>query len=75
MIGGVKIEYVPARPGDYAGKEVSAAKILRELKWEPKIGFEEGMRRTIEWFEPLYQREPNARPRLETEESREEVCV
>ncbi|MCU1266814.1 MAG: Capsular polysaccharide biosynthesis protein [Acidobacteria bacterium] len=54
--GGVKIEYLAARPGDYAGKEVSAQKILRELEWEPKIDFEEGMRRTIEWFRPLYQR-------------------
>jgi UDP-glucose 4-epimerase len=53
--GGVKIEYVPARPGDYAGKEVSARKILNELEWEPLVGFEEGMRRTIEWFKPHYR--------------------
>jgi UDP-glucose 4-epimerase len=53
--GGVKIEYVPARPGDYGGKKVSASKILKELEWEPKVGFEEGMRRTIEWFKPLYR--------------------
>jgi UDP-glucose 4-epimerase len=53
--GGVKIEYVPARPGDYGGKEVSASKILQELEWEQKVGFEEGMRRTIEWFKPIYQ--------------------
>jgi UDP-glucose 4-epimerase len=52
--GGVKIEYVPARPGDYGGKEVSAKKILQELEWEPKIDFEEGMRRTVEWFKPKY---------------------
>jgi UDP-glucose 4-epimerase len=55
--GGVKIEYVPARPGDYAGKEVSAQKALRELEWRPKVDFEEGMRRTIEWFKPVYHRE------------------
>ena len=55
--GGVKIEYVPARPGDYAGKEVSAQKALRELEWRPRVDFEEGMRRTIEWFKPVYQRD------------------
>ena len=54
--GGVHVEYVPARPGDYAGKAVSAAKILRELEWQPQVDFEEGMRRTIEWFKTKYQR-------------------
>jgi UDP-glucose 4-epimerase len=53
--GGVKIEHVPARPGDYAGKEVSASKVLHELEWEPKVEFEEGMRRTVEWFKKKYQ--------------------
>jgi UDP-glucose 4-epimerase len=46
----VKIEYVPARPGDYKGKEVSSEKAKKELGWEPKISFEEGMRRYIEWY-------------------------
>jgi UDP-glucose 4-epimerase len=51
LLGGrVKIEYTPARPGDYAGKEVSAEKARRELGWEPKVDFEEGMKRTIEWY-------------------------
>lgn len=53
--GGVRVEYVPARPGDYAGKEVSAEKIRRELEWEPKVDFEAGMRHTIEWFETKYR--------------------
>jgi UDP-glucose 4-epimerase len=48
--GGVRIEYAPARPGDYGGKEVSAKKAHQELEWEPRVDFEEGMRRTIEWF-------------------------
>jgi len=52
--GGVKIEHMPARPGDYAGKEISAKKVLEELEWEPKINFEEGMKRTIDWFKTKY---------------------
>jgi UDP-glucose 4-epimerase len=58
--GGVKVEYVPARPGDYAGKEVSAQKVLRELAWAPVVDFEDGMRSTIAWFKPMYQ--PEATP-------------
>jgi UDP-glucose 4-epimerase len=53
--GGVRIEYVPARPGDYAGKEVSARRILADLNWEPRVDFEAGMARTIEWFKQKYQ--------------------
>lgn len=52
--GGVKIEYTPARPGDYGGKEVSAEKAKRELGWEAAVDFEEGMRRTIKWFRERY---------------------
>ena len=53
--GGVRIEHVPARPGDYAGKEVSAKKILDELRWEPRVDFEAGMTRTVDWFKQKYR--------------------
>ena len=46
----VKIEYLPARPGDYKGKEASNDKIKRLLAWEPRIDFEEGMKKTIAWY-------------------------
>lgn len=48
--GDVKIIYTPARPGDYTGKEVSRQKAKRELGWEPTTDFEEGMKKTIEWY-------------------------
>jgi len=48
--GGVQINYAPARPGDYGGKEVSAKKAKRELGWEPSVNFEQGMKRTVQWF-------------------------
>ncbi|MHC4105382.1 MAG: NAD-dependent epimerase/dehydratase family protein [Planctomycetota bacterium] len=47
---GVKIEYKEARPGDYEGKHVSGNKAKRELDWEPKVDFEEGMKRYIDWY-------------------------
>jgi len=46
----VKIQFVPERPGDFGGKEVSAAKAHRELGWRPTVEFDEGLRRTVAWF-------------------------
>lgn len=54
LVGGnVKIEYLPARPGDYAGKEASNDKVKKVLGWEPKVKFEEGMKRTIDWYKSV----------------------
>jgi len=50
LIGDVSIEYRPARPGDYEGKIVSSKKVRDELGWEPKIDFEEGIRRYLNWY-------------------------
>jgi UDP-glucose 4-epimerase len=44
------IEFVPSRPGDYAGREVSAAKAKDLLDWAPTTSFEEGMRRYVDWW-------------------------
>lgn len=50
ILGNVNIEYTPARPGDFSGKEISIELAKRELGWEPRIGFEEGLRRYIKWY-------------------------
>ena len=49
LIGDVEIEYKEERPGDFAGKIVSVGKAKRELGWSPKVDFEEGAKRYIEW--------------------------
>jgi UDP-glucose 4-epimerase len=46
----VHLEFIPARPGDFGGKEVTANKAQRELDWYPTISFEAGLARTIDWF-------------------------
>lgn len=46
----VQLEFVPARPGDFSGKEVTANKARRELDWHPTVSFEDGLQRTIDWF-------------------------
>ena len=62
ILGDVKIESTPARPGDFSGKEVSSELAKRELEWEPKVSFEEGVRRYIGWY-----REQEERRRIDWE--------
>ena len=44
------IEYVEDRKGHDLRYSVNWAKINRELGYEPRIKFEDGMRETIEWY-------------------------
>ncbi len=44
------IEFVEDRPGHDVRYSLDSWKIMRELKWRPKISFEEGIRRTVEWY-------------------------
>jgi len=46
----VRIEFVPERSGDFGGREVSGEKAKRELGWEPRVDFEDGLARTVAWF-------------------------
>ncbi|HAH21817.1 MAG TPA: epimerase [Candidatus Omnitrophica bacterium] len=50
VVGNVRIEYIPARPGDFSGKEVSSERAKSELGWEPRVDFEEGVRRYVDWY-------------------------
>ena len=50
ILGDVTIEYVPARPGDFSGKEVDSDLAEKELGWKPRIKFEEGVKRYIDWY-------------------------
>jgi dTDP-glucose 4,6-dehydratase len=54
---------VPDRPGHDRRYLLDASKIGRELGWKPEIGFEDGLRKTVEWYtanrswwEPLRER-------------------
>jgi nucleoside-diphosphate-sugar epimerase len=52
----VTIKSVPERPGDFGGKEVTAKKAQQELDWSPIVEFEEGLRKTVDWFRQKWGR-------------------
>lgn len=45
------IEFVEDRPGHDQRYSLDSSKIKNELEWSTKINFEEGIRKTIEWYE------------------------
>jgi dTDP-glucose 4,6-dehydratase len=45
-----QIKFVEDRPGHDRRYALDCRKIHRELGWEPKVTFEEGMLRTVEWY-------------------------
>jgi UDP-glucose 4-epimerase len=46
--------FLPPRPGDVFRTYADISKIKKMLKFEPKINFEEGLKRTIEYFKKKY---------------------
>ena len=52
----VQINFVPERPGDFGGKNVSASRAQDELGWKPAVNFEDGLKRTVDWFRAKWQK-------------------
>lgn len=44
------ITYVKDRPGHDLRYAIDATKIKNELKWQPSLEFEEGLKKTIRWY-------------------------
>lgn len=42
--------YQPARAGDVRDSQADATRAHRLLNWQPRVPFDEGLRRTVEWF-------------------------
>ena len=45
------IEFVPDRPGHDRRYALSTGKIQQELGWSPTVNFEQGLARTLEWYQ------------------------
>jgi dTDP-glucose 4,6-dehydratase len=44
------LEYVKDRPGHDLRYAIDSTKAQNELRWRPQVDFDEGLRRTIEWY-------------------------
>lgn len=44
------ITYVQDRAGHDLRYAIDSSKLMRELGWQPKMTFEEGLRRTVKWY-------------------------
>ncbi|MBV9503547.1 MAG: SDR family oxidoreductase [Acidobacteriia bacterium] len=51
-LGGVQIQarYGPPRPGDVRDSQADTTAAVRDLGHAPRFSFEEGMRRTLDWY-------------------------
>ena len=45
-----KIKFVKDRPGHDFRYALNSNKILKKLKWKPKIKFEKGLQNTVKWY-------------------------
>ena len=45
------MKFVSSRPGEDTRYSLDSTKIRRELGWEPEISFDEGIKKTIEWYQ------------------------
>ncbi|MEP6598466.1 MAG: NAD-dependent epimerase/dehydratase family protein [Actinomycetota bacterium] len=50
ILGPIDVEFLQARPGDFRGREISAAKVAEVLGWRATTSFDEGLRRYIDWY-------------------------
>jgi UDP-glucose 4-epimerase len=50
MVGDTEVTFGPSRPGDYRARIVRSDRANNELGWTPKHTFDEGLRKTLEWY-------------------------
>jgi len=63
LVGNTRIEFTPARPGDFGGKEVLSVRARDELGWTAATPFAEGVRRYVSWKTDQAARAGNGRER------------
>jgi GDP-L-fucose synthase len=53
-----EIAWDPTKPDGQPRRMLDTSKALRELGWKARIGFEDGLRETVEWYERNRERSP-----------------
>ena len=46
----VRMEDLGERPGDVPALYANSQRLRTATGWQPEVGLEEGLRRTVEWF-------------------------
>ena len=46
----VKIKFVKDRPGHDIRYALNSKKLIKELKWQPRIKFDDGLIKTFDWY-------------------------
>ncbi|RMF56937.1 MAG: NAD-dependent epimerase/dehydratase family protein, partial [Calditrichaeota bacterium] len=54
----IKPQYTDPRPGDIKHSFADIERLKKYLGYEPKVYFEEGLKRTIEWYQQVLQPQP-----------------
>jgi len=52
----LEVKYDPPREGDIRDSQADISQAREFLGYEPKVGFEEGLRRTFEWYQALQEK-------------------
>jgi UDP-glucose 4-epimerase len=52
----ITAKYLPPRPGDVRKTHADISKAKKLLGWQPKVGFEEGLVKAVEWFRDVGRR-------------------
>src|SRR5712691_2247409 len=58
----LEAKYDPPREGDIRDSQADISQAREFLGYEPKVGFEEGLRRTFEWYQALQEKAPAPAP-------------
>jgi UDP-glucose 4-epimerase len=58
-----EVKYVPERSGDVKHSLADLTRAKRHLGYTPRIHFEEGLRRTVEWYRSQTSQSASARAR------------
>lgn len=46
-----KPAYEPSRPGDVRDSQAAIERARKFLRWRPRVGLDEGLRKTVQWFD------------------------